>query len=338
MLHRCCKVKRIYAEDRHGVVDVKVEERITRYSVDGVSDPLPKALRGKANLEIELVCTTACLASVLGGPGELLRKNVGSIAYIRYTRKGSIEELKVDGIEAALVAESGRLRLRGMSVKLGQALEKCLLRGASIVAPRLEELLETGIELGEHRVYELGGYLLSITSNPLVHDALQALEPQGGCIEDIVSNLILQKLSPLAAASIAIHDYISRSIIAYPVEGDALLDLHGALGDYGKGLGSIVAREPHEVSLIASKLLGVNVEVEAVNLNGLSLPVVRVESSVIVELRSAPLVSLALSIAASIVSKRSLIIAIDAPIERLSKNSLVRELERINGVLIYSRL
>ena len=338
MLHRCCRVKRIYAENGRGVVDVRVEERITKYNVEGVADPLPEALRGRAGLELELVCATACLASALGGPGEQLRKAVGSTVYIRYSRRGGVEELRVDGLEAVLVAESGKLRLRGVNVKLEQVLEKCLLRGASIIAPKLEELLETGIELGEHRVYELGGYLLSLTANPLMREALQALEPRGGCVEDIVSELILERLSPLAVASIALHDYISRSIVAYPVEGNALIDVYNELGDYGKGLGSVVAREPREASLIASKLLGASIEVRTVSIDGSSLPLVRVESGTILEVRSSPLVSLALSLAASIISRRSLIVAIDAPVEKLSRGSLLRELERVNAVLVYSRL
>ena len=338
MLHRCCKVKRVYAENGRGVVDIRVEERITKYNVEGVVDPLPEALRGKANLELELVCTTACLASALGGPGEQLRKAVGSAAYIRYSRKGGVEELRVDGIEAMLVVESGKLRLRGVNTKLEERLEKCLLRGASLIAPKLEELLETGIELGEHRVYELGGYLLSLASNPLMRDALQALEPKGGCVEDIVSELILERLSPLAAASIALHDYISRSIIAYPIEDNALIDVYNELGDYGRGLGSVIAREPREASLIASKLLGASIEVKPVSIDGSSLPLIRVESGAILELRSSPLVALVLSLAASIISRRSLIVAIDAPVEKLSRGILLRELERVNGVLIYSRL
>ncbi len=338
MLHRCCRARRIRAESPGGLVEVAVEERVTRYNVEGVVDPLPEAIRGRASLEVDLVCATACLSSSMGGPGEALRRAVGPTAYIRYRRSGGIEELRVDGLEAVLVLEEGRLKLRGIGARLEQALEKCLLKGAAIVAPRLEEMLREGIEVGEYRVYELGGYLESLIANPLARDALQAVEPRSGCIEDVVSEAILRGLAPLAAAATALHDYIRRSIVAYPVHGDAILDVHNSLGDYGVGLGAVLVKSPREASIIASKLTGLSIDVKTISIDGFSVPLVRVESGVIAKPENAPLVTLALSIAASVVAKRSIIIAVDAPVERLSRSALLRELEKVNAVLLYSRL
>ena len=338
VLHRCCKLRWIRASDGRNVVEVEVKERIERYAVEGSTDPLPAAIRGRGDLSLELVCTTACLASALGQTGEALRKTVGSTAVIRYERKGGNEVLRVDGVDATLESENARLRLSGLNVKLEQLLEKCLLQGASIVAPKLEEVIHRGIEIGDYRVYEFGVHLAAIAANPLVKDAISMLEARGECVEEILSRIIFQRLAPLAAASIAVYDYISRSIVVYPVHGKAFIDIDEEVGDYGKGLGRILATSPREASVIASRLLGMSIDVRTLSIDGVAMPVIRVESTPVIDAWRAPLPALSLSIAAALLAKRSILVAVDAPIERLDRSTLLHELERVNAVLLYSRL
>jgi len=241
MLHRCCKPIRIEAELGAYRVALDVSERIAEYRYSLV-DPLPAALRGRGSLRVTLACTTACLSNSLGPLGEALREATGSSAIVVYVRRGGRDARWIEGFEASLEARDGRVSLRGLRARLQDVLEKCLLGGAKLVAPRIEEMLEKGIEVGEGSLLDYGSALLSIASTSIVRDAVEVVNVDVGCAEEIVSSIVYGGLGPLTAAAVAVADQIGRSIVVYPVAPDALAPSRGPLTHEKRFNGRAVGR------------------------------------------------------------------------------------------------
>ncbi len=335
MLHRCCRLVALSADG----LSVENVERVTPYTPQAPRDPLARGLAAVDNMVLRLACSTACLSQALGAIGEALRRVAGSVALVEYERRGSRERLSVEGLEASLEASDGRLLLRVAGAPSPEDLERCLLGGAGVVAERLRGLLEDGILIGEHGVLDYAGLLAAAYSNPLVERVAAEMEPRTGCVEEVIARLIASSLHPLAAAAYAVRDYVDRSIVAYPLHPDALAPTRlDGLRDYGEGLPAVLARHHREASVLASRLLGESVEVKPVLVDGVKAVEVRVESVRVETPAENPLASLALSIAAALLEKRSLIVAVDAPVARLRGDVLRRELERVNATLLYTRL
>jgi len=158
-----------------------------------------------------------------------------------------------------------------------------------------------------------------------------------GCVEEIVSGLILERLEPLVAAAMVTRDVLERSVVAYPLSPTALAPAKSgeALGDYGAGLAAVLARHASEASVIASRLARTSIRVDPVYFNGYAGIRVEVEGIELKDPYDAPIASLALSLAASILERRSIILVVDGPLERLDEGVLQRELERVNAIVLH---
>ncbi|AEM38761.1 hypothetical protein Pyrfu_0892 [Pyrolobus fumarii 1A] len=341
MLHRCCRPTHIEAATKLGVARVERVERITSYTVDGVSDPLAQLLRGEnVNLRLELVCTTACLASSLGYIGEVARLRLGSIARVTLEVQDGIERLRVEGVEGELRSEKGVVNVVLWERFTPGELTRCVLGGAEVVAKRLNELLRQGVRLQGGNLREHYSLVKLAIGNELVKSIVSTLGvAKGECIEDVVTSKIVHTVYPLLAGLIAVMNFLERARIIYPVHPEALAVSENVktLGHYGMGMLGVLARYHREASVIASKLAGTRIEIEPVRIDGSMAAVVRIEGERLRDPSDSPVASLALSVTAALLSRSSLLLAIDAPIEKLEKNTLVRELEKVNAVMLYSR-
>jgi hypothetical protein len=318
-------------------VETRIDSRIVRFNLDTPVAVLSSALRGRATLKLKLACSTACLSSSLGPIGSSVRGASGSIAWIVYERSDDSERLCLEQIGSCLSSRKGMLRLEaGLGVD-EKILEKCLLSGAKLVAEQLKKLMAEGVVLGESGILDYASAVASAIGNRLVARLVKEARIETGCVEEIVSGLILERLEPLVAAAMVTRDVLERSVVAYPLSPTALAPAKSgeALGDYGAGLAAVLARHASEASVIASRLARTSIRVDPVYFNGYAGIRVEVEGIELKDPYDAPIASLALSLAASILERRSIILVVDGPLERLDEGVLQRELERVNAIVLH---
>ncbi len=340
MLHRCCRARLVEAGLEGPSVRLELDDRVASYSTRGLLDPLPLALRGKGYLHILLSCSSVCAANVYGEAGEELKRASGSIVLIEYERRGAEERLRVEGLESELYSGNGVVELRP-SLELDVSdIERCVSSDAAkVLADKLREASKKGIRLPGEGLLGYSRILAAALLNPVARRVAGVGGAASSCVEALVARKMWEEAAPLLVAALLLEDYLERSIIVYPVKPDALLSIDKSrLGDHGEGLGRVLAEHAREASLLASKLLGRSVAVERVSLDGLPLPLVIIDGVTLHSLSASPLLALALSITAAILEKRSIILAGDAPVERLDRRTLREKLERENAVLLYTRL
>ncbi len=336
----CCRPRLIEAGVGDSNIRIDVEDRVTLYKPRGVIDPLPLALRGGGSLHLVLSCSSVCASSVFGEAGELLREASGTSFIIEYERRDGFERLRVEGSETEIHAQEGVVELRPYIEFSAEELQRCISgEAAKILAERLTSAARQGIKLPGGSILGYSRLLAGLVLNPIAKRLTRLGGPGKPCIEAIVSRRVWEEAAPVIVAAILLEDYLDRVVIAYPVNPQALKSWERSeLGDYGEGLAYALSEHANLVSLYASRLLGRSVIVEKVGIDGYAVPIVTVDNVKLHDLYSASLALLALSLAAALASKRSMILALDAPVEKLNRRSLVELVEKNNSVLLYTRL
>ncbi len=336
---RCCRLRMIRSSWRPGRVDVRVVDRLQGYEIEGVADPLVALAEGESvELDVELTCNTACIATVMGGVGEELRKAAGAVSTIIYSRSGGRETLSLEGFEASLVGEGGVIRLESHGLRI-EGLESCLLEGARLIAERVEALLSEGVPVYKGGILEYGGGLEALIANSFLKHLLgEALDGEAECTVKVVSRALRRMLNPLIAASLILAKHLGSMRIAYPVSPDFLAPSprSSKLGNYGVGAAAVLAARPEESSLLISRLSGVNAEVVPVG-DGYVAVSLRVEGEVLTsrEVLTSPRLAMAAGITAALLAgSKILVVHGDVP-RVLDSGVLRRELEKRGATLLY---
>ncbi len=336
---RCCRLRLIRSSWRPGRVEVRVVDRLQGYEVEGVADPLVALAEGRrVELEVELTCNTACVATVMGGVGEELRRAVGAVAAIIYSRSGDRETLSIEGLEASLVGEGGVVRLETRSLRL-EGLESCLLEGARLIAERIEALLSEGVQVYRGSILEYGEGLEALAANSFLKQLLgEALGDETECTVKVVSGALRRVLNPLIAASLILAKHLGSMRVAYPVSPDFLAPVRrgSKLGNYGVGAAAVLAARPEESSLLISRLAGVNAEVVPVG-DGYVAVSLRVEGEVLTsrEVLASPRLAMAAGVAAALLADSKILVVHGDARRLLDPGVLRRELEKRGAILLY---